>query len=88
MLLRETWFSFDSKDGQRLTSRYLTAIEFDPETMKIKGTQQYSDSILEQFLPPHLGVDYGNTPGVIRLNTSTDPVSRAEMVQEINTLKG
>jgi hypothetical protein len=85
-LFREAWFSFDGEDGERLTGQYLAVIEFDPETRKIKSERQYSDSIFERFLAPHLGADYGETPGVTRLNANTQPVSRAEMEAEIREL--
>ncbi len=86
-LFREAWFSFDTGDGRRLTGQYLAVIEFDPETMKIKSERQYSDSIFEQFLAPHVGPDYGDVPGVTRLNSNTKPVSREEMEAEIRVLQ-
>lgn len=86
-LFREAWFSFDNEKGERMTGQYMAVIEFDPATRKIKSERQYSDSIFEQFLAPHLGADYGDIPGVTRLNSNTKPVSRAEMEAEIRVLQ-
>lgn len=86
-LFREAWFSFDGEDGERKTGQYLAVIEFDPETKKIVSERQYSDSIFEQFLAPHLGADYGEVEGVTRLNSNTKPVSREEMEAEIKLLQ-
>jgi hypothetical protein len=82
-LFREAWISFDTKDGKRHTGQYMAVIEFDPVLKKIKSERQYGDSIFELFLGPHMGPDYGDCPGVTRLNENTPPISPEEMMVEV-----
>lgn len=82
-LFREAWISFDMEDGRRVTGQYLAVIEFDPVSKKIKSERQYGDSNFDLFLGPHVGPDYGDTPGVTRLNENTPPISQEEMMAEI-----
>lgn len=81
-LFREATFSFTNEKGERRTGQYMTVIEFDPETKKIKSERQYGDTIFHEFLAPHIGPDYGDTPGVTRLNENVEPVSREAMLAE------
>lgn len=83
-LFREAFFSFDGPDGERLTAQYLVAIEFDPVERKIKGERQYGDTLFHQYLTPHIGPDYGEIEGVTRLKDRNKPVSREEMMAEVN----
>lgn len=82
-LFREASFSFDTDDGQRLTGQYLAVIEFDPVLKKIKSERQYGDSIFDKFLAPHVGLDYGDCPGVTRLNANATPITQEEMMAEV-----
>lgn len=85
-LFREAWISFDTEDGQRLTGQYVAVIEFDPVLKKIKSERQYGDTIFHVFLAPHVGPDYGDTPGVTRLNATTAPISREDMLVETHAM--
>lgn len=84
-LFREAWISWDDEHGHRRTGQYLAVIEFDPIEKKIVSERQYGDSIFNEiFLGPHVGPDYGDVPGVSRLNENTNAVSRAEMMAEVH----
>lgn len=84
-LFREAWISWDAADGTRLTGQYMAVLEFDPETRTIISERQYSDKSFDRFLDPHTGEDYGDTPGVTRLNENVKPISREDMLAEIET---
>lgn len=81
-LFREASVSFDTPEGERLTGQYLAVIEFDPETRKIKSERLYSDSVFDKFQNPHLGPDYGETPGVSPLGAMVAPITREDMMNE------
>lgn len=82
-LFREAWISWDAEDGTRLTGQYMAVLEFDPVTRKIKSERQYSDRSFDRFLDPHMGEDYGEVPGVTRLNENVKPIAREDMLAEI-----
>jgi hypothetical protein len=82
-LFREAWISFDTEEGERLTGQYMAVIEFDPVLKKIKSERQYGDSIFDIFLAPHVGPDYGDCPGVTRLNANATPITPEEMMAEV-----
>lgn len=77
-LFREAWISWDAEDGTRLTGECLAVLEFDPVTRKIKSDRQYCDRPFYRFLDPHPGEDYGECPGVTRLNENVKPITREE----------
>lgn len=81
-LFREATFSFNNEKGERRTGQYLAVIEFDPDTRKIKSERQYGDTIFHEFLAPHIGPDYGDTPGVTLLNENLSPISQEDTREE------
>jgi hypothetical protein len=81
-LFREASFSFNRENGERVTGQYLTVIEFDPVERKVKSERQYGDSLFAEYLAPHCGPDYGEIPGVSRLNSNIKPITREDMYAE------
>ncbi|GHE76116.1 hypothetical protein GCM10017786_01280 [Amycolatopsis deserti] len=81
-LFREASFSFNREDGERVTGQYLAVIEFDPVEKKVKSERQYGDSVFAEYLAPHCGPDYGEIPGVSRLNSNITPITREDMYAE------
>lgn len=65
-LIREAWVSFNL-DGERLTGMYLVVITFDPDLKLIEGERMYADTNFQKVMARDLGADYGDFPGVSRI---------------------
>lgn len=76
-LIRDAYVYFDTADGQRVTSRYSTAITFDGDL--ILGERMFMDIPFAKVMGEILGPDFGDVPGVSRIeDVSPPPVARLD----------
>lgn len=79
-LCREAYVYFDTAEG-RATGRYMAVIIF--ENRRILGERMYMDTAFSKAVNEILGPDFGEIPGVSRLeDKSPPPVPRLDRAQQ------
>jgi hypothetical protein len=70
-LCREAYVYVDTDDGVRVTGRYLVAMDFEGD--KIAGERMFMDVTFAKAMSEILGPDFGEIPGVSRLDEMSPP---------------
>jgi hypothetical protein len=70
-LCREAYVYVDNDAGERVTGRYMVAMDFEGD--KIAGERMYMDATFASAMAAILGPDFGNVPGVYRLDLRSPP---------------
>ncbi|MGW4533678.1 hypothetical protein ACWEOI_22295 [Nocardia sp. NPDC004340] len=79
-LCREAYVYFDTEEG-RVTGRYFVVMAF--EGNRISGERMYMDTTFAKAMAEMLGPDFGDIPGVSRLeDKSPPPVPRLDRAAE------
>ncbi|MFD4351599.1 hypothetical protein ACFWPX_03530 [Nocardia sp. NPDC058518] len=80
-LIREAWVSF-TLEGERYTGMYLVVISFDADLKLISGERLYTDSNFAKVMGEDLGDDYGDVPGVSRIDASAPIIDKHDAFAE------
>ncbi|MGV9861036.1 nuclear transport factor 2 family protein [Rhodococcus koreensis] len=70
-LCREAYVYFDTAEGRRVTGQYFVLVEF--KDGKILGERMYMDTSFAKAMTEMLGPDFGNVPGVSKLEDMVPP---------------